>query len=108
MDLGLTQRTLALQLGCSGKTVATWERDKAEPLARQWPGLEAALGPGLIPEPVDLAGRVRSARLRLGLTQKALAARAGLDPRTVRTVESARRQTSRRTAERLACALGAL
>ena len=79
MDLGLTQRTLADLLGCSYPTVASWESDACEPLAKQWPAIEAALGSGLVPERVGLPGRIRTARLRLGLNQEELAKRAGVD-----------------------------
>ena len=106
MDRGLTQRTLAERLGCCPETVAGWERDESEPLARRWPEIEAVLGTGLVPERDGLPGRVRAARLRLGLTQEQVAARAGLDPRTIRNIETWRYRPSRRTAERLATVLG--
>lgn len=106
MDRGLTQRTLAVQLGCWSETVAAWERAQREPPARRWPAIERILGPGLVPERDGLPGRVRAARLRLGLTQEELAARAGLDPRTVRNVETGRHRASRRTLGRLAEVLG--
>jgi transcriptional regulator with XRE-family HTH domain len=106
MDLGLTQRTLAERLGCCLETVAAWEQDESVPLARRWPAIEAALGPGLVPERDGLPGRVRAVRLRLGLTQEQLAGRAGLDPRTIRNVETGRHRPSRRTAGRLAEVLG--
>jgi transcriptional regulator with XRE-family HTH domain len=106
MDLGLTQRTLAARLGSWAETVAAWERDEREPLARRWPAIESVLGLGLVPERDGLAGRVRAARLRLGLTQEQVAARTGLDPRTVRNVETGRHRPSRRTKERLAGPFG--
>jgi transcriptional regulator with XRE-family HTH domain len=106
MDRGLTQRILAQRLGCCPETVAAWERDESEPLARRWPAIEATLGGGFIPERDGLAGRVRAARLRLGLTQEQVATRAGLDPRTIRNVETGRYRPSRRTAVRLTGLLG--
>lgn len=106
MDLGLTQRTLAERLGCWSVTVAAWERGDSEPLARRWPAIERVLGPGLVPERNSLPGRVKAARLRLGLTQEQVAARAKLDPRTVRNVEAGRHRPSRRTLGRLAEVLG--
>jgi transcriptional regulator with XRE-family HTH domain len=105
LDQGLTQRTLAERLGCYAETVVAWERDESEPLARRWPAIEAALGPGLVPERDGLPGRVRAARLRLGLTQKQVAARARLDSRTVRNVETGRDRPHRRTTERLRAVL---
>ena len=106
MDLGLTQRTLAERLGCYAETVAAWERDESAPLARRWPTIETALGPGLVPERDGFPGRVRAARLRLGLTQEQVATRAGLDPKTIRNVETGRCRPSRRTARRLKEVLG--
>jgi transcriptional regulator with XRE-family HTH domain len=108
MDLGLTQRTLAERLRCWSETVAEWERGESEPLARRWPAIEAALGPGLVPERDGLPGRLRAARLRLGLTQEQVAARTGLDSRTVRNVEAGRHRPSRRTLGRLIGLLGHL
>jgi transcriptional regulator with XRE-family HTH domain len=108
MDLGLTQRTLAERLGCWAETVAAWERDERKPLTRRWPAIEGALGPGLVPERDGLPGRVRVARLRLGLTQEQVAARTGLDPRTVRNVETGRHRPSRRTSRQLNGILGQL
>jgi transcriptional regulator with XRE-family HTH domain len=108
MDRGLTQRTLAVQLGCWSETVAAWERGPSEPLAKRWPAIERVLGPGLVPEQDGLPGRVRAVRLRLGLTQEQVAARAGLDPRTVRNVETGRHRPSRRTLGRLVEVLGAV
>jgi transcriptional regulator with XRE-family HTH domain len=106
MDLGLTQRTLAERLGCWAETVAAWERGQSEPLARRWPAIERVLGPGFVPERDGLPGRVRAARLRLGLTQEELARRAGVDVRTVRNAETGRRRPSLRTLGRLAEVLG--
>src|SRR6185295_4709226 len=84
MDRGLTQQTLAYRLGCWYQSVARWEQGLSEPLAARWPAIEAVLGPGLVPEQDGLPGRIRVARLRLGLTQEELARQAGVDIRTVR------------------------
>jgi transcriptional regulator with XRE-family HTH domain len=108
MDRGLTQRTLAARLGCWPETVAAWERGEREPLARRWPAVERLLGTGLVPERDGLPGRVRAARLRLGLTQAQVAARAEVDPRTIRNVETGRYQPRRGTFRRLTWLLGQL
>ena len=106
MDLGLTQRTLAHRLGCWYQSVASWERDDSVPLARRWPSIEAVLGSGLVPDHNGLAGRMRAQRLRLGLTQAVLAARAVVDVGTIRNAESGRRSLNRTTREKLGRALG--
>jgi transcriptional regulator with XRE-family HTH domain len=101
MDLGLTQRTLAKKLACLQETVLQWEQDVCVPLARRWPRIEAVLGAGLVPDPPGLAGRIRAARLQLGLTQAELAAKAGVDVRTIRNAERGLRVPSRATLARL-------
>jgi transcriptional regulator with XRE-family HTH domain len=105
LDRMLTQRTLAERLGCWPETVAAWERDESEPLARRWPVIEAVLGTGLVPERDGLPGRARAARLRLGLTQDRLAKLAGVDLRTVRNVERGVGVPRPRTLARIAGAL---
>jgi transcriptional regulator with XRE-family HTH domain len=107
MDLGLTQQTMARHLGCWYQSVASWERDESVPLPKRWPEIEAVLGPGLVPEPDGLQARVRTARLRLGLTQEALADRAGVHVRTVRNAEGGQVRMNRRTKEGLEAILGA-
>ena len=105
MDRGLTQRTLAERLRCCLETVAAWEQDESEPLARQWPGIAEVLGPGLVPQADGFPGRVRALRLGLGLTQEQVAARSGVDLRTIRNVETGRHRPRRRTLARLAVVL---
>ena len=106
MDLGLTQHTLADRLRCSYSTVAAWENDGCEPLARQWPAIEAVLGSALVPEWDGLPGRIRTARLRLGLTHAALAFLAGLDVRTIHNSESGTYRPCRATLGKLRAILG--
>jgi len=108
MDLGLTQRTLAQRLGCWYQSVASWERDKGEPLVTRWPVIEAVLGRGLVPERDGLPGRIRTARLRLGLTQEELATQAGVHIRTVRNSEAGSFKPARATLGRLRAVLGML
>jgi len=101
MDRGFTQRTLAVRLGCCYPQVGRWEQDRSVPRPARWPALEALLGPGLVPEQPDLAGWIRTGRLRLGLTQEALALGAGVDPRTIRNTERGDYRPSRRTIRKL-------
>lgn len=106
LNRGLTQRNLGMWLGCCYQSVARWERDLGEPGPRRWPDLEAVLGPGLLAGPKDLAGQIRTARLRLGLTQAELARRARVDERTVRNCERGVRAPRRGTLKRLWMAIG--
>jgi len=56
---------------------------------------------------VNAADAIRSARLRAGLTQHALAARAGTSQATISAYEAGRKQPSLRTLERVLAAAGA-
>jgi transcriptional regulator with XRE-family HTH domain len=56
---------------------------------------------------VNAADALRGARLRAGLTQHALAARAGTSQATISAYEAGRKQPSLRTLERLLEATGA-
>jgi transcriptional regulator with XRE-family HTH domain len=106
MDRGLTQQTLAAKLGCWYQSVAAWERDESEPRAVRWPRIEAILGTDLVPERNDLPGRIRTTRLRLGLTQEEVARRSGLDIRTIRNGERGAHPPSRLTIRKLRDVLG--
>ena len=106
MDLGLTQQTLAERLGCGYQSLASWERDESVPLAGRWPAIETVLGSGLVPEREGLPGRIRTARLRLGLTQQELARRAEVHVRTVRNAETGKHLPSGISTQRLRAILG--
>jgi transcriptional regulator with XRE-family HTH domain len=108
MDLGLTQQTLALRLGCWYQSVASWERGESMPLPARWAAIEAVLGPGLVPEQDGLPGRARTARLRLGLTQERLARAAGLDVRTIWNTEGGSHAPSRAILRKPSAVLGDL
>ena len=101
MDIRLTQQTLAQKLGCTCESVAGWEKDASAPLSRRWPTIEGVLGAGLVPEAEGLPGRIRAARLRLGLTQEQLGTRARVDTRTIRNAELGTHPTSRLTLSKL-------
>ncbi len=96
LDLGQGQRILAASLGVSAETIAAWELGRSRPRARHLAGLIRFLGYDPEPAGERLADRVRALRRRLGLTQRGLAARLGLDERTVRDLERGRRKASRR------------
>jgi DNA-binding transcriptional regulator YiaG len=78
------------------ETVHLWETGRARPLARAYCRIVRFLGYDPEEEPGTLAGRLRSLRRRLGLTQRDLAVRLGLDEGTVVDLESRRRRVSRR------------
>src|SRR6266850_2389072 len=108
LDLGLLQRTVAEQLGVRVDTVTLWENGRSRPLPRHHGSIVRFLG--YDPEPGDrsLAGRLRTIRRRLGLSQADFAVKVGLDEGSVCRWESGRRQPSRWMANRVAAILDRL
>jgi transcriptional regulator with XRE-family HTH domain len=102
----MTQVELANRLGLTGRAVADWESGKTRPLASSWKRIADTLGPELLPCEAEIGSRLRAARWRHGLTQEDLAARAGVDVRTVRNAERAIYRPSRRTTLLLQWVLG--
>jgi len=101
MDLGLTQAGLAEHLGRTTRAVADWESGATKPLASSWGVIALVLGADLLPEGAEIGSRLRAARWRLGLTQGELAAKIGLDPRTIRNTEQGRYRPNRATLAKL-------
>ncbi len=108
LDLGLWQRTVAQTLGVREETVGLWENGLARPLPRQYGRIVRFLG--YDPEPGDLtvAGRLRTLRRRLGLSQAEFATLAGLDEGSVCRWEAGSRTPSRWMAGRVAAILDRL
>lgn len=101
MDLGFTQATLAVRLGRTAWAVADWESGATKPLASSWGAIARVLGSDFLPDGAEIGSRLRVTRWRLGLTQAELAAKVGLDPRTVRNTEQGRYRPSRGTLAKL-------
>lgn len=112
--LGLSQLELADRLGVWECSVADWERGGRPPNARHAGRLEGLFREvGLAftlddPEDDSFAGRLRSARRRLGLTQQEMAERVGVGRDAVSEWESGRVQPQRRHLRAVQEALGGL
>lgn len=83
MDLGLRQRDVAELLSCSTATVLGWEALGRQPRVSQWPAIIDFLGYDPHPEPRDFARLLVTARRRLGLSQRDLGGRLGVDPSAI-------------------------
>lgn len=88
--MGLSQRKAARALGVALATLKNWEKGRAEIGEAYYLKVIRFLGYDPNPIPRTLPERLRAARLALGLSQKALALRLGLDPSTVRAWEAGR------------------
>ena len=108
MDRGLTQRTLAEQLGIREETVHLWEAGRARPLPRHYGAIIRLLELDSAPSAGTLSERLRSTRLGLSLTQAQMAKRLAIDEGSISRWESGSRQPSRWMTDRLACLLDAI
>ena len=89
IELRLLQRELAALLGVDPGSVNAWERNYRKPVLHRLPAIAAFLGYDLEAPPADapLGLRIAPIRRNLGLSQKALAKRLGIDEATVRRSE---------------------
>ena len=92
LDLKLLQKQVAEQIGVEVDTVSNWERNASLPIARYIPGIIRFLGYDPSPPATSLARRLISGRRALGLSQRMMAARLGVDPSAVRDWEAGSHQ----------------
>jgi transcriptional regulator with XRE-family HTH domain len=83
LDLGLLQKEVAEKIGVDKTTINNWERQRREPEIRFIARIIEFLGYDPIPEPESFPEKLKAYRLRLGLSQRKLAAKLGIDPSTV-------------------------
>jgi transcriptional regulator with XRE-family HTH domain len=95
MDLGLRQEDVARSLGVKTGTLRFWELGLNHVSAKYLPVIIRFLGYDPVPEVTSLPERLRAARRRLGISQKELAERFRMDPKTIKKWEAGR--VTRRT-----------
>lgn len=89
LDLNLTQKQIADNIGVDEATIWNWERNKTEPLTRQIPAIVSFLGydPFNASSP-SLADTLLHYRRSHGLSQRKLARLISIDPVTLSRLES--------------------
>jgi DNA-binding transcriptional regulator YiaG len=90
MDLGLRQEDAARALGVKTGTVVKWELGISPVSHAFLPVVIQFLGYDPVPEVAALPDQIWAARRLLGLSQKQLARRFAMDPKTVREWEADR------------------
>ncbi len=83
LDLGLFQRQVAEQIGVTESTILNWESNATRPPVRYIRCIIRFLGYEPFPEPISVSEKLVLERRLLGLTQKAMAKRLGVDPTTL-------------------------
>jgi transcriptional regulator with XRE-family HTH domain len=90
LDLGLLQREVAERIGVTEATIWKWERQRNQPEIRSIARIIEFLGYDPIPEPESLPEKIKTYRLRMGLSQKRLSIKLGIDPTTIAGWETGR------------------
>jgi transcriptional regulator with XRE-family HTH domain len=83
LDLGLLQREVAEKIGVDEATIYHWERQRTQPEIRFIARIIEFLGYDPIPKPESFPEKLKTYRLKLGLSQRKLAERLGIDPGTL-------------------------
>jgi len=102
LDLGLLQKEVAQRLGVHKDTICNWETNRTSPPLRYLPRIIQFLGhvPHYI-TPETFGERILAVRRLLGLSQRELARRLGVDPGTLGRWERGKGRPSKRLGERL-------
>jgi transcriptional regulator with XRE-family HTH domain len=92
LDLKLLQGQVADQIGVHEMTITLWERNATVPEVRYIPGIIQFLGYNPLPAANSLPERLAAVRRALGLSQRKMGKRLGVDPTTLMGWEAGRHQ----------------
>jgi transcriptional regulator with XRE-family HTH domain len=92
LDLKLLQKQVADQIGVHEQTITGWERNATIPEVRYVPAIIQFLGYDPLPETNSFSERLATARRALGLSQRKMAEKLGVDPATLLGWETGRHQ----------------
>jgi transcriptional regulator with XRE-family HTH domain len=106
LDLKLLQRQVADQIGVHPLTITNWESNESSPETHFIPAVIEFLGYDPLPPPSSLPERLASRRRVLGLSQREMAERMGVDPDTLRGWEAGRHQPTGKSLDGIQRALG--
>jgi transcriptional regulator with XRE-family HTH domain len=92
LDLKLLQKRAADQIGVHETTITGWESNATVPEVRYMPAIIQFLGYSPLPVANSLPERLATARRALGLSQRKMAKKLGVDPATLMGWEAERHQ----------------
>jgi transcriptional regulator with XRE-family HTH domain len=99
LDLDLLQKQVADQIGVHETTITGWEGNATVPEVRYMPAIIQFLGYDPLPLANSLTERLVAARKRLGLSQRKMAGKLGVDPATLMGWEAGRHQPTGKSVE---------
>jgi transcriptional regulator with XRE-family HTH domain len=99
LDRGLLQKQVAERIGVDETTIYNWERQRTLPEIRFIAPIIEFLGYDPFPEPETFPEKLKACRLRMGLSQRKLAAKLGIDPKTLGDWERARHKSGKKFRE---------
>ena len=99
LDLKLLQKQVADQIGVHKMTITGWEGNATIPEVRYVPAIIQFLGYNPLPPASSLPERLATVRKALGLSQRKMAGRLGVDPATLMGWEEGRHQPTERSIE---------
>ena len=97
LDLKLLQKQVADQIGVHELTITNWERNATVPEVRYMPAVIQFLGYSPLPATSSLSERLATARTALGLSQRKMAGKLGVDPATLMGWEAGRHQPTEKS-----------
>ena len=99
LDLNLLQKQAADEIGVHETTITGWEGNATVPEVRYMPAIIQFLGYNPIPDASSLPKRLATARMALGLSQRKMAKKLGVDPSTLMGWEVGRHQPTGKSLE---------
>ena len=99
LDLDLFQSDVAEQIGVDTTTICNWEGNTSLPAIRYLPAIIQFLGYDPQPSLDSIPDRLASARRTLGLSQRKMAEKLGIDPGTLQGWEAGRHQPTGKSLE---------
>ena len=99
MDVGLLQSQVADQIGVDVTTITNWESNRTAPAIRHIPSIIRFLGYNPFPAGHSLREKLTTARKALGLSQRKLAERLGVDESTLGGWETGRHRPAKKSSE---------
>jgi transcriptional regulator with XRE-family HTH domain len=87
LDLNLLQKQVADRIGVHKMTITSWEGNATVPEVRYMPAIIQFLGYNPLPAANSLPERLSIARMALGLSQRKMAEKLGVDPATIQDWE---------------------